>query len=69
MEKGPQYEKIYKERETSNTNMPPGDLNRLPDDCIILIDGGFLSKLSKYFGGGKYLIYDLYNFAKNLASK
>lgn len=39
------------------------------DKTIVLIDGGFLSKLSKYFGAGKYLKYDMINFSKNLATK
>ncbi|MDD5192470.1 MAG: NYN domain-containing protein [Candidatus Nanoarchaeia archaeon] len=36
---------------------------------IVLIDAGFLSKLSRYFGAGKYLIYNLITFSKNLAEK
>lgn len=39
------------------------------DETLIFFDGGFLSKLSKNFGNGKYLIYDLIDFAKNLANK
>ena len=37
------------------------------EKTIVLIDAGFLSKLSKYFGNGKYLNYDLIQFSKNLA--
>ncbi len=37
--------------------------------CLVLLDAGFLSKLSKHFGKGKYLIYDIIKFAKNLAKK
>jgi uncharacterized LabA/DUF88 family protein len=36
---------------------------------VILIDGGFLSKLSKYFGVGTYLKYNLITLSKNLAIK
>ena len=39
------------------------------ENTIILIDAGFLSKLSKYFGNGKYLDYNLVNFSENLAKK
>lgn len=36
---------------------------------MIFLDAGLLSKLSKYFGKGKYLKYDIINFSKNLAKK
>ncbi len=36
---------------------------------LILIDAGFLSKLSKYFGKGNYLSYDLIKFSENISSK
>ena len=42
----------------------PGNLKGLPDESfsmnntLIFIDEGFLSKLSKYFGEGKYLKFD-----------
>lgn len=39
------------------------------DKVIILIDAGFLSKLTKYLGNGIYLKYDILNFSKNLAAK
>jgi len=32
----------------------------------VFIDAGFLSKVSKNFGSGYYLKYDLVTFAKNL---
>lgn len=38
-------------------------------DTIILIDSGFLSKLSKHFGKGKHILYDIIKFAKNLSAK
>ena len=66
-------EKIYKSANVVNNNILPGDLKRSPDDyfskTLIFIDAGFLSKLSKYFGGGKYLKYDLIQFCRNLAKK
>ncbi len=39
------------------------------EKTLVFIDGGFLSKLSKYFGGGTYLSYDIITFSKNLARK
>lgn len=39
------------------------------EKTLVLIDAGFLSKLSKYFGGGKYISYDIIEFSKNLAKK
>lgn len=67
-------QKIYKEEKTLNSNILPGDLCGSPDesffnDTVIFIDAGFLSKLSRHFGRGKYLIYDLNNLAKNLSRK
>ena len=39
------------------------------EETIIFIDDGFLGKLSKYLGGGKYLKFDRILFSKNLANK
>lgn len=39
------------------------------NETLVFIDAGFLSKLSKQFGKGKYLIYDLVNFSQGLANK
>ena len=39
------------------------------EKTIVLIDAGFLSKLSRYLGKGKYLTYDLIDLSKNLANK
>jgi uncharacterized LabA/DUF88 family protein len=39
------------------------------DETLIFLDAGFLSKLSKFYGGGKYLKYDLIKFSHNLARK
>ena len=50
-------------------------IERLPDDCFlmentfVLIDAGFLSKLSRYYGKGRYLRYDLIKLAKLIAQK
>jgi len=38
-------------------------------DTIVLIDSGFLSKISKKFGKGRYLAYDIKKLAENLAKK
>jgi uncharacterized LabA/DUF88 family protein len=68
-------QKIYKPKEVVNTNMLPGDLKGSPDesfsekDSLIFIDEAFLSKLSKYFGKGKYLRFDRLKFAKELSKK
>jgi|SRR3989344_999619 len=39
------------------------------NNTLIFIDLGFLSKLSKYFGKGKYLTYNISNFVELLAKK
>ena len=36
---------------------------------LIFIDAGFLSKLNLYFGGGKYIKYDLFELVKSFAKK
>lgn len=36
---------------------------------IVFFDAGYLSKLSKYFGDGKYLKLDLLGFGRHLAAK
>ncbi|MBM3233986.1 NYN domain-containing protein [Candidatus Pacearchaeota archaeon] len=64
--------KIYKSQNNINISMHPGDPQGSPDDCLpcfIFIDDGFLAKLSKYFGGGKYLKFDRISFSNNLAKK
>ena len=38
-------------------------------NALIFIDAGYLSKLSKYFGKGKYLKLDIIKFANYLAIK
>jgi uncharacterized LabA/DUF88 family protein len=39
------------------------------EDTLVFIDAGFLSKLSKHFGNGNLLIYDLIKFSENLSKK
>ncbi len=39
------------------------------DNTLVFIDAGFLSKLSSYFGAGKYLKYNIIKIAENLAKK
>jgi uncharacterized LabA/DUF88 family protein len=36
---------------------------------LVFIDANFLSKLSKSFGNGKYLVYDLIRFSQNLSKE
>lgn len=58
-----------------NINMIPGDPSGLPDEffnmekTLVLLDSGFLSKLSKHFGKGKYIEYDLIDFSKKISQK
>jgi uncharacterized LabA/DUF88 family protein len=39
------------------------------EDTLVFIDEGFLSKLSRYFGDGKYLKINYFKFARNLSKK
>ncbi len=39
------------------------------EETLVFIDSGFLSRLSKHFGKGSYLRYNLIELAKNLALK
>ncbi|MEX2017307.1 MAG: NYN domain-containing protein [Candidatus Pacearchaeota archaeon] len=72
-----QKQKTYKPEKTNNFNMIPSDPKGSLDESffnksngtLVLIDAGFLSKLSKHFGNGVYLKYDLIKFSKNLAFK
>jgi uncharacterized LabA/DUF88 family protein len=65
--------KAYKGGNFNNNNMLPGNPNGLPDESffssetLVFIDEAFLSKLSKYFGKGKYLKFDRISFAKNIS--
>jgi uncharacterized LabA/DUF88 family protein len=68
------YQKAYKSQRSSNVNMLPGDPKGSPDESfysetLVFIDANFLSKLSNYFGKGKYLIYDLIEFSEGLCEK
>ena len=66
--------KVYKYQDHVNNNILPGDPSGSPDDSfssqydetLVFIDEEFLSKLSKYFGGGKYLKFDRITFSINL---
>ncbi len=55
--------------------MIPGDPTGSPDEffnmekTLVLLDSGFLSKLSKHFGKGKYIEYDLMGFSKKNITK
>lgn len=68
-----QESKVYKQKETQNINILPGDHNRSPDESFnstfVFLDGGFVSKLGQHFGEGKFLIYDIHKFSQNLAKK
>ena len=39
------------------------------DSTLVFLDAGFLSKLSKYFGEGKYLTYNLIQFSECISKK
>ena len=67
-------QKIYKYNNNNNNNMYPGDPKGSPDESfsketLVFIDEAFLSKLSKYFGNGKYLKFDRKKFAEILSEK
>ena len=66
-------QKVFKPYIANNINMLPGNPKGLPDESFnstsVFIDAGFLEKLSKHFGKGKYLKFDRLNFSKNLAIK
>jgi len=67
--------KVYKSQKIDNNNIFPGNPQGLPDesfiskDTLVFIDANFLSKLSKHFGNGKYLVYDLIKLSENLSGK
>ena len=76
-------QKVYKSQNSGNNNMYPGDPKGSPDesfstneksqqffkDTLVFIDEAFLSKLSKYFGNGKYIKFDRFDFGKSLSEK
>ncbi len=41
----------------------------MQEKALIFMDGGYLSKISKYFGKGKHLRFDLILFGKQLADR
>jgi len=67
-------EKVYKPLNVDGSNIYPGNSQELPDesffcDTLVFIDANFLSKLSKHFGKGKYLVYNLIKFSESLSKK
>ena len=74
MTENKENQNIFKPEKSDNTNMIPGDPKGSPDEffsnkTIVFIDAGFLSKLSKHFGDGRYLVCNLIDFSKRLARK
>ncbi|MBI2451774.1 NYN domain-containing protein [Candidatus Pacearchaeota archaeon] len=73
--KGQIKQKVYKDKQSNYLNMNPGNPKGLPDESfhfqntIGFIDEAFLSKLAKHFGKGKYIKFDRYSFAENIAKK
>lgn len=61
--------KVYKDESKDNYNIYHSGQKGLPDDTLIFLDSGFLSNLPKYFGGGRYLVYDLIKLSHNMAEK
>ncbi|MBU2639358.1 MAG: NYN domain-containing protein [Nanoarchaeota archaeon] len=41
----------------------------ITEDTLVFLDAGFLSKLSKHFGNGKYLVYDISKFSRHISKK
>ena len=39
------------------------------EETLVFVDEGFLARLSKYFGNGKYIKFDKISFIKNIAKK
>ena len=39
------------------------------EETLVFLDPGFLSKLSRYFGKGKYISYDIIRLSKSLCEK
>lgn len=39
------------------------------DETLVFVDEGFLARLNKYFGNGKYIKFDKISFIKNIAKK
>ncbi|MGD9276741.1 MAG: hypothetical protein PVJ67_06235 [Candidatus Pacearchaeota archaeon] len=38
-------------------------------ETLVFIDDGFLSKLNKYFGNGRYIKYSKLQFSRNISKK
>jgi uncharacterized LabA/DUF88 family protein len=66
-------QKVYKDSRSRLINMTPGDPKGSPDESLnsilVFIDEAFLSKLSKFFGGGKYIRFDRTKFSEYLSKK
>ena len=66
-------QKVFKPKDIVNSNILPGDPLGFPDESFnstcVFIDAGFVSKVSRHLGNGKFLFYDIEKFAKNLAKK
>ncbi|MDP1696132.1 MAG: NYN domain-containing protein [archaeon] len=41
----------------------------MPNETAVFIDAGYLSRIAKHFGNGKYLKYSLHAFAINIAKE
>lgn len=66
-------QKTYKENKVTNINMLPGDPQGSPDESLnsilVFIDEAFLSKLSQFFGNGKYIKFDRMKLSKLISEK
>jgi uncharacterized LabA/DUF88 family protein len=66
-------QKVFKYNNIQKSNMLPGDPKGFPDESFdstfVFIDAGFIEKVSKLFGEGKYLKFNRILFAKNLGKK
>ena len=63
--------KIYKEQDSNNNVISPGDLSRLPDDffeVVVFIDNAYLIRLKNYFFSEK-LKYSVRVFIEKIAKR
>ena len=65
--------KVYKEEKIISNEIfpsdPKGSLDGPKEEVLFFIDSGFLTKLSKHLGGGKYLKYKVRDLIKNISIK
>ena len=65
--------KVYKEEKIISNEIfpsdPKGSLDGPKEEVLFFIDSGFLTKLSKHLGGGKYLKYKVRDLIKNICIK